>query len=56
MSKRPRVSAPKITSKTPGFVITNTAWTTDDSVVAMDMEKMKNKRKRKAGTLTPLEI
>lgn len=50
-----RARAPKIASQTPGLTITNTAWATDDSVVAIDMEKMKNKRKRKAGTLTPLE-
>ena len=48
-------AVPKIASQTPGLTITKTACTTDDIVVAIDMEKIKNKRKRKAGTLTPLE-
>ena len=39
---------PKIASQTPGLAITRTACTTDAAVVAIDMEKMQNKRKRNA--------
>ena len=55
MNEQKREGVPKIASQTPGLTITNTACATDDSVVAIDMEKIKNKRKRKAGMLTPLE-
>ena len=45
---RTKVAAPEIPSTTPGLAITKAAWTSDASVVATDMEKIENKRKRNA--------
>lgn len=39
---------PEIASQTPGLTITRTACTSDAAVVAIDTEKMDNKRKRNA--------
>lgn len=46
MSERARVVAPKVPSQKPGLVITKTACASDASVVAIDAEKIENKRKR----------
>ena len=43
-------------SQTPGLTNTMMACTNDATVVAMDMEKMENKRKRRAWMWTPLAI
>ena len=48
MSKGKRVAVPKIPSQIPGLSIIRTAWTRATSVVAADMEKIENKRKRNA--------
>ena len=48
IGERIRVAVPKIASQTPGLTITRTACASDASVVAIDMEKIKNKRKRNA--------
>jgi len=45
-----RVSVPKIPSQRPGLVIIRTVCPNDASVVAIDMEKIGNRRKRNAGT------
>ena len=50
------MSIPEIPSQTPGLSITRTTCTSDANVVAIDMEKMENKRKRNARMRTPLEI
>jgi len=42
------ITIPIIPSKKPGLVITSTACATDATVVAIDMEKIENKRKRNA--------
>ena len=50
------VVVPKIASIAPGLSITRTACATDAIVVAIDTEKIPNKRYRNAGTRTPLTI
>ena len=50
------VIVPEIPSQTPGLSITRITCASDASVVAIDMEKMENKRKRNARMRTPLEI
>lgn len=50
------VIVPEIPSQTPGLSITRTTCASDASVVAIDTEKMENKRKRNARMRTPLEI
>ena len=56
MSRRMDLAAPKVASQIPGSTITKIACATDASVVAIDTEKMENKRKRNAGTRRPLAI
>jgi hypothetical protein len=48
MSEGTGASVPKIASQTPGLTTTNIACTRDASVVAIDTEKIENKRKRNA--------
>ena len=43
-----KISLPKMASQTPGLTKTMIACTNDATVVAMDIEKMENKRKRRA--------
>jgi hypothetical protein len=56
MSRRMKAVVPKVASQIPGSTITKTACASDASVVAIDTEKMENKRKRNAGTRRPLAI
>jgi len=42
------IAVPIIPSQNPRLVITSMACATDATVVAIDMEKMENKRKRNA--------
>jgi len=56
MREGAKVAAPKIASQKPGLVITRTACVRDASVVAIDAEKIENKRKRNARMWTPRTI
>jgi len=50
MSEGARAAVPKIASQTPGSTTIRTTCTSDASIVPIDMEKIKNRRKRNAGT------
>jgi len=56
MGEATRAIVPEIPSQTPGLTITRTACTSDASVVAIETEKMENKRKRNARLVTFLQI
>jgi len=53
VSEGMRATVPKIASQTPGLTTTRIAWASEASVVAIDMEKMENRRKRSARMWTP---
>ena len=55
MNDKTRITIPKIAFQTPSLTIARTACASDAKVVVIDMEKMESRRKRNAGTWTPLD-